>query len=175
MGNARRIASRIVAETGGARREREIDELDRQFNRPAVVPTNRSIHQQLLAAGVELDSHESDLYAKVTPESTHIVEESGHSSSVFKSENDGQMWYDLPFAYEPFWRAKPRVADSRRPVTTDVRHPMYELGDKLGELGDAVRGDPVMTDDRVLGTLLDRMVQARAAMHRHLEEHYLWD
>lgn len=102
-------ARRIVSESEGARREREINELDRQFERPAVLPANRSLHQQMLAAGVELDSHESDLYARVTPESTHIVEESGHSSTVFKSEVDGRMWYDLPFAYDPFWAKKQRT------------------------------------------------------------------
>lgn len=97
---------RIVSESEGARREREIDELNQQFEQPPVLPGNRSIHQQLLAAGVELDSHESDLYAKVTPESTRIVEESDHSSSMFRSEVDGKMWFDLPFAYEPYWRAR---------------------------------------------------------------------
>ena len=33
-----------------------------------------SIYEQLKAAGVPLDSHESDLYAKVTPASVAIVE-----------------------------------------------------------------------------------------------------
>jgi len=64
---------------------------------------------------------------------------------------------------------------ARHQPTTDVRHPMYELGDKLSELEGAVRGDSVMTDDRVLGVLLDRMNKARYAMHRHLEKNYLWD
>lgn len=100
-------ARRVISESEGARREREIHELDQQFERPAVLPTNRSLHQQLLAAGVPLDSHESDLYAQVTPESRRIVEESGHSSTMFKSEIDGKMWYDLPFAYDPFWAKKP--------------------------------------------------------------------
>lgn len=102
-------AMRVVSESEGARREREIHELEQQFEQPSVLPANRSIHQQLLGAGVELDSHESDLYAKVGPESTRIIEESGHSSSMFQSEVDGQMWYDLPFAYDPFWRAKQRT------------------------------------------------------------------
>jgi len=97
-------ARQMLAESEGAQREREIHELDQQFDQPSAVPANRSLHQQLLAAGTELDSHESDLYAKVTPESTRIVRESGHSSSVFMS--DGEMWYDLPFAYDPFWDKK---------------------------------------------------------------------
>ncbi len=102
-------ARRTIAESEGATREREIHELDQQFDQPSVLPTNRSLHQQLLAAGVEVDSHESDLYAMVTPESSRIVEESGHSSTMFKSEKDGEMWYDLPFAFDPFWAKKQRT------------------------------------------------------------------
>ncbi len=113
MGNTKRMARRIIAESEGGRREREIHELDRQFEQPPVSPTNRSLHQQLLAAGVELDSHESDLYAKVTPESTRILEDAGividgHNASVFTSQADGEQWYDLPFRYDPFWARKQR-------------------------------------------------------------------
>ena len=36
MGNARRIARQIVAESEGARREREIHELDQQWTQPAI-------------------------------------------------------------------------------------------------------------------------------------------
>lgn len=101
-------ARRIVSESEGARREREIDELNQQFKQPPVVPANRSLHQQMLAAGVEVDSHYSDLYAKVTPESTRILGEAGlavdgHNVSVFTSNIDGEQWYDLPFKYDPFW------------------------------------------------------------------------
>lgn len=101
-------ARRVVSESEGARAEREIHELDQQFEQPPVVPTNRSIHQQMLAAGVEIDNHESDLYAMVTPESTRILEEAGiaidgHNASVFTSQIDGKRWYDLPFKYDPFW------------------------------------------------------------------------
>lgn len=68
------------------------------------------IYKQLKEAGVPLDNHESDLYAKVTPESKRIVDEAkeeGLSSvTVFKSDTDGALWYDIPFAYEPWWEAR---------------------------------------------------------------------
>ena len=174
MRNARRIAGRIVTESEGARREREIHELDQQFEQPPVVPANRSLHQQLLAAGVEVDNHESDLYAKVTPESTRIIEESGHSSSVFTSQIDGKRWYDLPFAFEPFWNAK-TADDNRKRTTADVRHPMYEMSDKIGELLDAVAGESNMVDDRVLGRLLQRLRRDSDALRNHLDANYSWD
>lgn len=164
----------VIAESEGAHREREIAELDQQFDTPAVLPTNRSLHQQLLAAGVELNNHESDLYAKVTPESRRIVEESDHSSSVFTSQIDGELWYDLPFAFEPFWRAK-TAGDSRYQPTTDVRHPMYEASDKIGELRNSVVQDPTMKVDQVLGDLLQGLRQAHDAVRRHLDANYLWD
>jgi len=62
-----------------------------------------TIYEQLKAAGVPLDSHESDLYALVTPESRAIVEASTHSRSTFVSQIDKRRWYDLPFAFDPFW------------------------------------------------------------------------
>ncbi len=65
-----------------------------------------SLYTELLAAGVPLDSHESDLYAKLTPESERIVRASGRSFTVFTSQIDGQRWYDLPFAFDPWWDAK---------------------------------------------------------------------
>lgn len=104
-------ARRIVAESDGARDIREQHELEQQWEAPPVAPTNRSIHQQMLAAGVEVDHHESDLYAKVTPESTRILEEAGivvdgHNASTFTSQVDGERWYDLPFKYDTSWDKK---------------------------------------------------------------------
>lgn len=65
------------------------------------------IYQQLKDAGVQLDNHESDLYALVTPESEKIVAEYPHKSNVRKFKgSDGKMWFDIPFAYEPYWDKK---------------------------------------------------------------------
>ena len=64
-----------------------------------------SIYQQLKTAGIELDNHESDLYAKVTPESRVIVGEYG-GAPVFISQIDGALWYEIPAAFDPFWIAR---------------------------------------------------------------------
>lgn len=65
----------------------------------------QSIYQAMIDAGVPVDHHESDLYAKVTPESREIVRqyEFRHNVSLFKAQSSGEMWYDIPFAYQPFW------------------------------------------------------------------------
>jgi hypothetical protein len=72
--------------------------------------TAPSIYERLRAASIPLDSHESDLYAKVTPESSAIVRAYEHRQNVrvFVSQIDGRPWFDIPFAYQPFWDARRR-------------------------------------------------------------------
>lgn len=71
-----------------------------------------SLYQALLAAGATLASHESDLYTPVTEASRALVEKhrARGSVSTFRNNQDGTLWYDIPFAYEPFWvrRSEPR-------------------------------------------------------------------
>ena len=62
-----------------------------------------SIYRAVKDAGIPMDNHESDLYVKVTPESTKILEDSGHSFSTFANEVDKTLWFDVPFAYTPWW------------------------------------------------------------------------
>jgi len=61
----------------------------------------------LVNAGIPLDNHESDLYAKVTPEAGRIIRASGWGGvTVFINQLDGSPWFDLPFAYLPWWEAR---------------------------------------------------------------------
>lgn len=64
-----------------------------------------AIYEDLIAAGVPTDHHESDLYALVTPESRALVAAYEYRCHVqtFVSQVDGRLWYDIPFAYQPFW------------------------------------------------------------------------
>ena len=59
-----------------------------------------------------IDHHESDLYVRDTPVSRIVIRQFGRESSSFTSPVDGQRWFDIPFAYEPFWKKK--VAGKRR-------------------------------------------------------------
>ena len=67
-----------------------------------------TIYDQMLAAGVQINNHESDLYVPVTPETTAIVNGYKFKSNVtrFTSNIDKKQWYDIPFAYSPFWQNK---------------------------------------------------------------------
>lgn len=64
-----------------------------------------SIYEQMKAAGVPIASHYSDLYAKVTEESRAIVASYRFKANVttFTNQVEGGLWYDIPFAFDPFW------------------------------------------------------------------------
>jgi len=66
------------------------------------------IYEQLKNANIPLDHHESDLYAKVTPESQKILTTYKYRAQVttFKSQIDNELWYNIPFAFTPFWESK---------------------------------------------------------------------
>ena len=56
----------------------------------------------------EISHHESDLYLKKNHISEMLVDECAFSKSisVFISQTDKQIWYDIPFGYDPFWNEK---------------------------------------------------------------------
>ena len=55
-----------------------------------------------------IDHHESDLYIKRTPESEELLAGYEYLRSVetFTSPVDGCFWFDIPFAYDPYWIEK---------------------------------------------------------------------
>ncbi len=70
-----------------------------------------SVYRDMVAAGVKTDSHESDLYVEATPEARavlarHPIHE--QNAKTFQHAETGKLWLDIPFAFEPFWRKKPR-------------------------------------------------------------------
>lgn len=56
----------------------------------------------------DIDHHASDLYLKRSKESTAIVSgyEYKNQVSVFVSPLDSCAWYDIPFAFLPYWSEK---------------------------------------------------------------------
>jgi len=59
-------------------------------------------------AGLEIDHHESDLYLKHSEQATNLIAvyDTGNTATVFRSEIDGELWWDIPFAYLPYWEAR---------------------------------------------------------------------
>ena len=69
-----------------------------------------SVYEQLKEAHIQLDNHGSDLYARVNEVSKAILKAYRLKEQVHTfRDNDGKgdMWFDIPFAYEPFWDRKP--------------------------------------------------------------------
>jgi len=69
-----------------------------------------TLFEALTAAGIPTDHHESDLYFPVTPTSTAILAQypawkASATTFVIQPEHAdrGQLWYDVPFAYDPYW------------------------------------------------------------------------
>lgn len=61
-----------------------------------------SIYEKLLAAGCTMDNHESDLYVKATMKACAMTK-GQPGRSFFRSQTDGTLWIEIPFAYDPFW------------------------------------------------------------------------
>ena len=69
-----------------------------------------SIYREALAAGLEMGNHESDLYLLDGDQARAILNRHGATSAtLFRSETDGQFWWDVPFMFEPFWSLKTRL------------------------------------------------------------------
>lgn len=72
-----------------------------------------NLYETLTAAGIETDSHESDLYFPLTGNSATILSQfPGTSHSLFKCQRTGLVWVDAAFAFTPFWEAKARCPAS---------------------------------------------------------------
>lgn len=67
-----------------------------------------SFYDQVKAAGIAYDHHETDLYVPVNDDTRKLVEAYRFKSNVtqFTSQIDGKRWFDIPFAYLPAWEAK---------------------------------------------------------------------
>lgn len=85
----------------------------------------------------DIDTHESDLYLKVSDKSTELVNKLKDKDNgllvKFRSQIDGKMWYDIPFAnMEDNYKSKITEADDR-----NYKDNEFYLGDdKVEYIGD---------------------------------------
>lgn len=63
----------------------------------------------------DIDHHESDLYIRKTPKSTELIKKLTTDSllSTFRDQIDNDIWYELPFCYDPFWQSKNNIEEGR--------------------------------------------------------------
>ena len=62
-----------------------------------------SLYAECVARGIHFSNHESDLYIPVTPETRELCKHFGHQPQVFTNQVEGGSWYDVPFAFVPWW------------------------------------------------------------------------
>lgn len=68
----------------------------------------KSLYQSLIDAGIPIASHESDLYFPVQAQTVAILdqfESEQRCVTRFRDQVTGEIWFDVPFAYLPYWEA----------------------------------------------------------------------
>ena len=66
-----------------------------------------SVYAACLAAGIPMHSHYSDLYIPATEETRAILKACDCITfRPFRNQVEGGTWYDVPYAYLPYWEAK---------------------------------------------------------------------
>ncbi len=78
-------------------------------------PGKADVYTDLKNAGCEIDNHESDLYVKATAISFQIIKAHGLNfdgiqAGQFWHQETRQRWFEIPFAYAPYWERKARLA-----------------------------------------------------------------
>lgn len=68
--------------------------------------SDMSIYEELMVAGQPINSHYSDLYTPVNDVTKELVKKHKCRATIFINQTDGGWWYDIPFAYEPYWDCK---------------------------------------------------------------------
>ena len=71
------------------------------------MPVQETIYQKAVASMPENEIGHwcSDLYLKMTPISSRLVAEYEFPRQIrwFQNQQDGTTWYEIPFAFDPFW------------------------------------------------------------------------
>ena len=69
----------------------------------------KTLYDEIVEAGIAIDKHESDLYIVDCPKAREILARYPRQERIargFRSTLDGNLWIDVPFAFEPWWKAR---------------------------------------------------------------------
>jgi hypothetical protein len=67
-----------------------------------------TLYETVARLGIEHDGHESDLYLPVTEQTTALIDAYEFKANVSVFKDCGELWYEVPFAFMPWWNAKGR-------------------------------------------------------------------
>lgn len=67
-----------------------------------------NIYQECRNLGIPTANYESDLHIPATPETRKLIQRYEFKQNVasFVSALDGKEWFNVPFAYTPWWDSK---------------------------------------------------------------------
>lgn len=71
-----------------------------------------SLYTELVAAGVAIGSHESDLYCEDTPQARAILARHPlphRNATRFRNAITKTIWIDVPFNFDPWWAQRTAV------------------------------------------------------------------
>lgn len=95
-----------------------------------------TLYDEAKAAGLPMDSYESDLYLKDSPQARALLRRYGSGTErLFTSQTDGGLWWDVPFQFllcvstvrgKHYLTWEP-VAEQRDESTGEVKRPAGRL------------------------------------------------
>jgi len=104
-----------------------------------------NIYEEVKRRHIEFDHHESDLYIPVNSATKELIKKYKFAGNVtrFTSAIDGKPWYDIPFAYDPFWGGAMRAMKNPGPNSIlkkklTGRYVGYELQEIWGYDGEPI-------------------------------------
>lgn len=68
-----------------------------------------TLYQDLVENGIEIGHRESDLYFPLSEQTIEILKRHPLQNRIaerFINQIDGTLWFDIPFAYIPFWERR---------------------------------------------------------------------
>jgi hypothetical protein len=68
----------------------------------------KTIFEEIKESGVEISNWQSDLYFPKNPITDKIVNShrGEYYIGMFRNNNDNELWYEIPMAYDPYWEAR---------------------------------------------------------------------
>ncbi len=68
----------------------------------------KSLYQECLECKIPMANHASDLYIPANEDTIHLLKKHNKHASTFINAVEGGLWFDVPFAFDPWWEAKQR-------------------------------------------------------------------
>ena len=71
----------------------------------------KTLFEEIRERRIPYASHESDLYIPMTPETPALMDQpqfamQRSSRTAFHNPMTWNLWWDVPFAYDPWWEAR---------------------------------------------------------------------